>query len=155
MPTPSNVVLLPAQKRSPTIYVVRFKLPAAVVNTLFTTPVTVVPARPGYTPIPLLMVGRKAAGAYVLGAAVNFDIRWNGAGGQLIRATLAGWLDNAAARVELDIGPGTGAGLYSSLGATNAGNGANLGVLITGGNTSGAGGELDIELEYRYVRTAP
>jgi hypothetical protein len=153
---PTKVVMLPVgTQENLNQKVVRLRIPASVVNTIFTTPLDIVIAVTGYTLLPQTMVIRKASGAYTLGAATFLDVKWSAGGGALMRATLTSFLDQAAAKVELDLGPGPGSGLYGTLGATNTGNGSSLQLSLAGGNTSGAGGELDLTLTYLLVRTQP
>lgn len=137
----------------------RFKIdvtiPTATVNNMFSVPVTLVAAESGITLLPDTMVIRKAAGAYTIAGSTGIDIKWTTGGGQLMRAATAGFLDQAGVKVELDLGPGSGAGLYSTLGASNNGNGGALTISLVGANTSGAGGDLRVTLWYRKVNTAP
>ena len=127
---------------------VRMIVSAAQTAQLFSSPLVAVPARQGFTHIPLSCVFYHAA------AGAPFTIAGLTAHGLLTNGQLvcgyngSGWLDSALEQCIKMRGPGSGSALYSG---TDIKNGAGLPLLFgcLGANPAG-GGTIISEIEFTY-----
>jgi hypothetical protein len=151
---PTKAVLLPVpndSRESFRIRSVRLRIPNSVAVTMFTTPIVIASAKVGYTPLPITMVFNKAAGAYTLNGSVRFMVNIP-TSGALCAISCVGNLDQAAAVAGIAFGPGNGASqMYAELSPWPHYTSASVLQLSTSvANLSGAGGDIDVTVYFRY-----
>jgi hypothetical protein len=133
-------------------YYDRIVIPTDKVLTLFSAPVTIIKAVPGYAPFPESVWFNKAAGiAYGLNGNTNLQVnllKTDGTRLLLLNFTLAGFMDNVAERYynsQFWFAVGNNDSTLTTGGSVEVR--PNLAELITGT------GDLEVEVIYRLIPT--
>lgn len=120
-------------------------IPPTIINTLFSTPLSIVPASPGYFYIPRFIHFQKDSGAaFTLNASTRFEVKVGGVVCGYV--DLVGFLDQTTQLTAYCDSPGSNISRYTAFTAANITAFTNVPITLSGtvANTSGGSGNLSI-----------